>query len=104
VFYLNHGENMLADMRRTHLFIGKPDTEENRAGFVSTIPIGRPSTPSDIANACCYLASDEAAFITGVDLEVRFLFDHLTSTLLTCLSRSTEADACRKPMVGLGLE
>ncbi|CZS79427.1 unnamed protein product [Fusarium graminearum] len=54
----------------THLFIGKPDTEENRAGFVSTIPIGRPSTPSDVANACCYLASDEAAFITGVDLEV----------------------------------
>ncbi|CAG2008554.1 unnamed protein product [Fusarium graminearum] len=42
----------------------------NWAGFVSTIPIGRPSTPSDVANACCYLASDEAAFITGVDLEV----------------------------------
>ncbi|VUC24528.1 unnamed protein product [Clonostachys rosea] len=54
----------------THLFIGKEDTEENRKGFVSTIPLGRPSTPSDIANACCYLASDEAAFITGVDLEV----------------------------------
>ncbi|KAF4958978.1 hypothetical protein FSARC_10881 [Fusarium sarcochroum] len=53
----------------THLFIGKPDTEENRKGFVSTIPMGRPSTPSDIANACCYLASDEAGFITGVDLE-----------------------------------
>lgn len=32
--------------------------------------MGRPSTPSDIANACCYLASDEASFITGVDLEV----------------------------------
>ncbi|CAK7230089.1 hypothetical protein SBRCBS47491_007468 [Sporothrix bragantina] len=54
----------------THLFIGKPDTAENRAGFVSTIPLGRPSTPSDIANACCYLASDEAAFITGVNIEV----------------------------------
>ncbi|QKX55774.1 uncharacterized protein TRUGW13939_02872 [Talaromyces rugulosus] len=54
----------------THLFIGKPDTEENRAGFVSTIPLGRPSTPADIANATCYLASDEAEFITGVDLEV----------------------------------
>ncbi|KAM0493399.1 hypothetical protein ACHAP8_009226 [Fusarium lateritium] len=63
-FYLGLIETM------THLFIGKPDTEENRAGFVSTIPIGRPSTPSDVANACCYLASDEAAFITGVDLEV----------------------------------
>jgi len=54
----------------THLFLGKPDTEENRKGFVSTIPLGRPSTPADIANACCYLASDEAEFITGVNLEV----------------------------------
>jgi len=54
----------------THLFIGKPDTEENRASFVSTIPLGRGSTPADIANACCYLASDEAEFITGVNLEV----------------------------------
>ncbi|OJJ43984.1 hypothetical protein ASPZODRAFT_72242 [Penicilliopsis zonata CBS 506.65] len=54
----------------THLFLGKPDTEENRAAFVSTVPLGRPSTPADIANACCYLASDEAAFITGVNLEV----------------------------------
>lgn len=55
---------------RTHLFLGKPDTEENRKGFVSTIPLGRPSTPADVANACCYLASDEAEFITGVNLEV----------------------------------
>lgn len=37
---------------------------------MSTIPLGRPSTPADVANACCYLASDEAAFITGVNLEV----------------------------------
>ncbi|KAL8335851.1 hypothetical protein RB598_009848 [Gaeumannomyces tritici] len=54
----------------THLFLGKPDTEENRAGFVSTIPLGRASTPADVANACCYLASDEAEFITGVNIEV----------------------------------
>ncbi|KIX06138.1 uncharacterized protein Z518_04112 [Rhinocladiella mackenziei CBS 650.93] len=54
----------------THLFLGKPDTEENRAAFVSTIPLGRGSTPVDVANACCYLASDEAEFITGVNLEV----------------------------------
>ena len=53
--------------------MGKPDTEENRAGFVATVPMGRPSTPEDVANACCYLASDEAAFITGVNLEVRML-------------------------------
>lgn len=62
---------MLRVTYRTHLFIGKPDTEENRAAFVSTIPMGRGSTPADIANACCYLASDEAEFITGVNLEVR---------------------------------
>ncbi|EEU37345.1 uncharacterized protein NECHADRAFT_51460 [Fusarium vanettenii 77-13-4] len=65
---INATKTMALD--RTHLFIGKPDTEENRKGFVSTIPLGRPSTPGDIANACCYLASEEANFITGVDLEV----------------------------------
>lgn len=37
---------------------------------MSTIPLGRPSTPGDVANACCYLASDEGNFITGVNLEV----------------------------------
>ncbi|KAJ6784095.1 hypothetical protein PWT90_06859 [Aphanocladium album] len=54
----------------THLFLGKPDTPENRAAFVSTIPMGRPSTPADIANTCCFLASDEAEFLTGTNIEV----------------------------------
>ena len=51
-------------------FMGVPDTPENRARFIATIPLGRLSTPKDIANACLYLASDEAEFITGVVLEV----------------------------------
>lgn len=38
--------------------------------FVGTIPLGRLSEPSDIANAVAFLASDEAAFITGIDMEV----------------------------------
>ena len=46
------------------------DTPENRARFRATIPLGRLSTPRDIANAALYLASDEAEFITGVALEV----------------------------------
>lgn len=54
----------------THLFLGKPDTPENIAAFKSTIPLGRTCKPSDVANACCYLASDEGEFITGVNLEV----------------------------------
>lgn len=51
-------------------FMGMPDTPENRAKFLATIPLGRLSEPRDIANAALYLASDEADFITGVILEV----------------------------------
>ena len=46
------------------------DTPEIREKFKSVIPLGRFSTPLDIANAALWLASDEAAFITGVALEV----------------------------------
>src|SRR3546814_16984897 len=51
-------------------FMGVPDTPENRRKFEATIPLGRFSTPRDIANAVAFLASDEAAFLTGVTLEV----------------------------------
>ncbi|MGO9172707.1 MAG: glucose 1-dehydrogenase [Rhodomicrobium sp.] len=51
-------------------FMGLPDTPENRAKFVATIPLGRMSEPKDIANAALFLASDEAEFVTGVVLEV----------------------------------
>ena len=54
---------MLAD------FMGQ-DTPEMRAKFISTIPLGRLSLPSDIATAAVFFASDEAAFITGACLEV----------------------------------
>ena len=46
------------------------DTPENRARFVGSVPLGRLSTPEDVASAALYLASDEAKFITGVALEV----------------------------------
>jgi 3-oxoacyl-[acyl-carrier protein] reductase len=46
------------------------DTPENRARFLSTIPLGRFSTPEDIGNAAAFLCSDEASMITGVALEV----------------------------------
>lgn len=51
------------------LFMGE-DTEEKRALFRSSIPLGRLSTPRDIANAALYLCSDEAEFLTGVCMEV----------------------------------
>ena len=46
------------------------DTPENRARFVATVPLGRLSTPEDVARAALWLASDDAEFITGVALEV----------------------------------
>jgi len=55
---------MLAD------FMGVPDTPENRARFIATIPMGRLSVPLDIARAAVFLASEDADFITGVELPV----------------------------------
>lgn len=50
-------------------FMGE-DTPEIRARFLSTIPLGRFSTPEDLGNAACFLCSDEASMITGVCMEV----------------------------------
>ncbi|KIC32079.1 SDR family oxidoreductase [Leisingera sp. ANG-S5] len=50
-------------------FMGE-DTPEMRAKFLSTIPIGRFSTPEDMGNAACFLCSDEASMVTGVAMEV----------------------------------
>jgi 3-oxoacyl-[acyl-carrier protein] reductase len=50
-------------------FMGE-DTPEMRQKFISTIPLGRFSTPKDIANAACYLCSDEANMVTGICMQV----------------------------------
>ena len=51
-------------------FAGGAVTDEARKAFLATIPLGRFSTPLDVANACLYLASEEANFISGVCIEV----------------------------------
>lgn len=51
-------------------FAGGPIDDARRAKFLATIPLGRFSTALDVANAALYLASDEAAFISGVCIEV----------------------------------
>lgn len=50
-------------------FLGD-DTPENRQKFLSTIPLGRFSTPQDLGAAAAFLCSDEASLITGVTMEV----------------------------------
>ena len=57
------GESRKADqLCRTELFLGKPENEKT---FMATVPLGRGSSPRDVANACCFLASDEADYLTG---------------------------------------
>lgn len=51
-------------------FMGVADTAENRARFVSTIPLGRMCDPVDVANAAMFLASEDARFLTGVEMPV----------------------------------
>ena len=59
------GETGLLEM-----FMGMPDTPENRKKFLAGIPLGRFSKPLDVANAALFLASDEAEFVTGTCIEV----------------------------------
>jgi 3-oxoacyl-[acyl-carrier protein] reductase len=51
-------------------FMGVPDTPENRARFIATIPMGRLSQPADIANVALFLAEDSSNFLTGLELVV----------------------------------
>jgi 3-oxoacyl-[acyl-carrier protein] reductase len=45
-------------------------TQEAREKLLAQIPLGRLGTPEDVANAVAYLASEEAAYVTGHVLNV----------------------------------
>ena len=64
-----HGHSQWLDNPLLAQFLGG-DTPEKRAAFRASVPLGRFSTPLDIAHAALFLASDEANFLTGVILEV----------------------------------
>jgi len=55
-------------------FIATPMTdklsEQQKAGIMSRIPTARMGSAQDVAGAVAYLASDEAAWVTGVTLHV----------------------------------
>lgn len=51
-------------------FMGMPDTPENRQKFLASIPLGRLSKPADVAAVAVFLATDDAAFLNGVELPV----------------------------------
>lgn len=51
---------------------GTADTPMSRAEGIPSdgIPLGRAATPEEVAHAVCFLASDKAAYLTGVTLDV----------------------------------
>lgn len=49
---------------------GEDHVAELERNLVATVPMGRMGTPEDVANAVAFLASDEAAFVTGIELSV----------------------------------
>ena len=61
-------------VRVNHITAGLIRTEAAEANYndqtAALIPMGRMATPTDVANACAYLASDLAAYVTGADLAV----------------------------------
>ena len=51
-------------------FMGADDTPANRERFLARIPLGRFTSPNDVASAVTFLSSDEASYLTGVCLDV----------------------------------
>jgi 3-oxoacyl-[acyl-carrier protein] reductase len=45
-------------------------SEEFKQTAVKSIPLGRVGSPEDVASAVCFLASEEASYITGHVLNV----------------------------------
>ena len=51
-------------------FTGVEDTPENHAKFIFNVPLGRIGEVDDVSSTAVFLASSEAKFITGVNLDV----------------------------------
>ncbi len=61
---------MIGETAMLEQFMGVPDTPDNRQRFLARIPLGRFTRPADVAAAALFLASDEAAYLTGTCLDV----------------------------------
>lgn len=61
---------IIAGYIRTDAALNHYGGEEGLAAIERELPMGRMARPEDIANACLFLASEKAAYISGAALEV----------------------------------
>lgn len=57
-------------LSRTEAFTGAKNDADFRKEFEATVPLRRGLDNNDLANASIYLCSDEASFVTGVNLKI----------------------------------
>ena len=69
-FVLLHCHRVKLSFGRLPKVLGGNDTPEGRKKVLGTIPLGRVCQPADVANMVCFLASDEASYITGAAFDV----------------------------------
>jgi 3-oxoacyl-[acyl-carrier protein] reductase len=67
---VNATSPIIAETGMTVEFMGGTESAAQREAWLSSIPLGRLCEPRDVADATLYLASQDAAFISGVCLEV----------------------------------
>ena len=85
----------------TPLVRAMTDVAAVHAAYMERIPLGRPATPEDIAASATFLASEDAAYVSGVNLFVDGGWSRpVTPTCVRCSPRSSptlEALAERRP-------
>lgn len=67
---VNATSPIIADTGMAVDFMGGKESAEQRETWLKSVPLGRLCEPEDVADATIYLASEDAAFISGVCLEV----------------------------------
>jgi 3-oxoacyl-[acyl-carrier protein] reductase len=70
MYFIPSGQKLMSRIGPNLDVAGLDDSPENRLRLADLIPLGRLCKVSDVANMACFLASDEASYITGAQVPV----------------------------------